>query len=119
MSLPSKKRIEDWFADYFQHDGIDPVQGSSEIRSALEEAEEERDADIALDVVNKLFHGHGIESISGDYHVDRYYYSIVALYVNFGDPYVPTLIYETDNDRFVLTTWGDWVERNERKYKIQ
>lgn len=63
--------------------------------------------------------GHGIEAIEGDYQVDRYYYNIVALYVNTGDSYNPTVLYETENERFLVWTMGDWVEKNERKYRIR
>lgn len=61
----------------------------------------------------------GVEAIRGDYHVDNYYFDIVALYVNTGDTYNPTLLYETETGRFRATTFGDWVERNTRKYNIQ
>jgi hypothetical protein len=119
MSLPSKKRIEEWFHGYFRHEGIEPSRGAALIRAAIEESEEEGDEDIALEFVNTMFHGHGIEAIQGEYHVGPYHQNIVALYVNFGDPYVPTLLFETEPALFRLTSWGDWVERNELKYRIE
>lgn len=76
-------------------------------------------ADQALELADKLLSGHGVEPIRGDYQVDRYYYDVVALYVNMGDTYNTTLLYETENERFLVTSWGDWVEKNERKYRIQ
>lgn len=75
--------------------------------------------DDVLELASKLAGAHGVEAIRGDYFVDNYYHDIVALYVNMGDTYNPTLLYATDEDRWVLTTWGDWVERNQRRYKIQ
>jgi hypothetical protein len=75
--------------------------------------------DLALDNANAAMHAHGVEAIEGDHQVDRYYYNIVALYVNTGDTYNPTVIYETENERFLVWTFGDWVEANERKYGIR
>ncbi len=75
--------------------------------------------DDVLDLANKLTQAHGVEAIRGDYHVDNYYFDVVALYVNMGDTYAPTLLYNTDTDTWILTSWGDWVERNSRKYHIQ
>jgi hypothetical protein len=115
MGLPSKKKIQEWFGAYFQHEGVDPKVGAAMVRKALEEA---KNPDAALDAVNALIRGHGIEAIRGDYQVDRYYYDIVALYVNMGDSYAGTLLYETDTRQFHVTTMGDWVEWKEKKYRI-
>jgi hypothetical protein len=71
-----------------------------------------------MDLANELLDGHGIEAIRGEYHVDNYYFDTVALYVNMGDTYNATLFYETDTGRFKVTTMGDWVEKNQRKYSI-
>lgn len=37
-------------------------------------------------------------------------------YLNTGDPYAPTLIYDHDTNRFRVTSWGDIVERHPNKY---
>lgn len=75
--------------------------------------------DIAMDFANGVLDGHGIEAIRGDVTVDRYYFDIVALYVNMGDTYDTTLIYETATNRFLITDYGTWVEYNERRYEIR
>ena len=69
------------------------------------------DIDAILDDVNDALRAHGIESIEGTWH-DRYYQNIVALYVNMGDTYNGTILYDTTKNRFYATSWGDWVERN-------
>jgi hypothetical protein len=79
----------------------------------------EHQVDDVLDLANKLMGAHGVEGIRGNYHVDGFYFDIVALYVNTGDTYAGTLLYVTDEDKWVLTSWGDWVERNTRKYGIE
>ena len=75
--------------------------------------------DIALDFANQVLDGHGIEAIRGDVTVDRYYFDNVALYVNMGDTYNTTIVYETATNRFLLTDYGTWVEHNERRYRIE
>lgn len=115
MGLPSKKTIEQRLGPYFKHEGVDPKVGAAMVRKALEEA---KNPDAALEAVNALIHGHGIESIRGDYQVDRYYYDIVALYVNMGDSYAATLLYETDTSQWHVLSYGDWVEWKEKKYRI-
>jgi len=73
--------------------------------------------DDALDKIDECLSGFGVEAISGNY-VDRYYQNIVVLFVNMGDMYANTVIYETDTGRFILTTVGDWVEHNADWYGI-
>ena len=75
--------------------------------------------ELILHAMNEVLEGFGTEAIeSPDYQVDRYHYGIVAVYVNRGDTYEPTVLYETETGRFRLTSWGDWVERNERRYRL-
>jgi len=119
MPAPSQRNIAQWFRAYFEHEGLEVDRTSSALASRLKHASTSKQVDDALDFVNQTLNGHGVEAIRGDYHVDNYYYDIVALYVNMGDTYNSTILYETDNDRFLLTSWGDWVERNDRKYRIE
>jgi len=77
-----------------------------------------RAVDDVLAKFDSAINAHGIEAIQGDHHVDGYYHNIVALYVNTGDTYNTTLLYETERECFIVTSWGDWVEKNQRKYKI-
>lgn len=61
---------------------------------------------------NKELHGYGIEPIrkEGAY-VDKYYYDIVGLYVNMGDTYDKTIVFDTENRQFLITSYGDFVEK--------
>jgi len=112
MPAPHKKTIIEWFGRYFEHEGLPVESTAAELAKKIKET---RDPDKVLDFANGVLHGHGIESIRGEYHVDNY---IVALYVNMGDTYAATLLFETDTRRFLVTTWGDWVERHQKKYGI-
>lgn len=72
----------------------------------------------ALETANRLTDAHGIEAIRGKY-VDRYYGDSVALYVNMGDSYAGTLLFNTITKKFSLTTWGDFAEKNAKRYGIE
>ncbi len=75
--------------------------------------------DAILEKINERIGGFGVESIEGDYQVDRHYFNIVLLYVNKGDTYAETLLYETNTGTFYVGSWGDWVERKGKKYRVQ
>ena len=66
--------------------------------------------DVVLDYVNDVLSGCGVESITTENYIDGYYQNIAALYVNRGDTYDATILYDTENEKFILTSWGDWVE---------
>lgn len=95
------------------------AQKAKRLKKAMTAADTSDDADKVLDLADKMLETYGVEFIEGDYQVDRHYYNIVALYLNTGDTYGATLLFETERERFVLTTMGDWVERNERRYSIR
>ncbi len=62
--------------------------------------------------LNELLEMHGAEAIrstSGQ---------IVAEYLNAGDTYSATLIFNHKTEAFQLSTMGDFVERNQRRYSI-
>lgn len=75
------------------------------------------DVDYAMEKVQILLEGHSIESLECN-NVDYwkpYYMNIYALYINEGDTYIPTLIYEVPTHTFYLTTVGDYIEAKEYK----
>ena len=74
--------------------------------------------DAVLEDINVAIGGYGVEAIEGDWH-DRYYQNIVALYVNKGDSYVGTVLYNATTNRFVITSVGDFVERNGRRLGVE
>lgn len=44
-----------------------------------------------------------------------------AVYLNTGDTYAATLLYDVDRNRWYVTSWGDWVETAERtrRYRFE
>lgn len=62
-----------------------------------------------LEEANTLIHGHGVEHLrSRNGNADAYY-------VNRGETYSVTLLLDTSKDRVWLTSWGAWVEAEERQ----
>lgn len=118
--LPTAENIEAGLGDYLKHEGHDAKAEAKRIAKLIAGVRGDPDkADEVLKEVDDLLDAHGIEAIRGDYSVDNYYHDVVALYINMGDSYDATLLYETENEQFLVTSFGDWVERNERKYSIQ
>jgi hypothetical protein len=79
--------------------------------SQMNEVQGHQEVDRVLEIADQNFEGHGIESVQPEgAFVDHYYQNIVALYVNFGDTYAQTLLYDTTTNTFMLTSWGDFLE---------
>ena len=89
------------------------------IADYVRKAGSHKSVDEALEVADRMLEAHGIEAIRGAEFRNGYYGDIVGLYVNMGDTYNTTVLYDTVADRFHITSWGDWVEKYDRKYKIQ
>lgn len=62
---------------------------------------------VALDAV---LEGCGVEAIRGR-EVDAYHGDVQAVYVNMGDTYATTILFDHETGRLRITSWGDWVER--------
>lgn len=76
-----------------------------------------------IDRINALLGLHGTEAIRGDWQ-NGYWCDIVAVYCNTGDTYAPTVMqirgdWSGAASRFIVSSWGDWVERNEKRFAIQ
>lgn len=124
MAIPSIKTIRR-LTDYYRM----PPRAAGLIRKEFEkllafnrkgEEQELEDVDAVLENLNKLLSGHGVEAIrSSDAWVSSYYGDIVALYINAGDTYNPTIVYDTDNGKFSVESYGDWIERQERSRRYR
>ena len=77
-----------------------------------------RRLDRIIECLNELLEMHGVEYVSsGEQQMDGSH--IVAEYLNSGDTYSMTLLFNHRSEAFSLTTWGDFIERNQRRYSIQ
>jgi hypothetical protein len=75
-----------------------------------------------LEAIDKLLGTYGTEAVRGDWQ-NGYWCDIVAAYCNTGETYAVTVIqvrgeYSFSNSRFIVSTMGDFVERNDRKLGI-
>jgi hypothetical protein len=64
-----------------------------------------------MECLNEVLDMHGVEPL-GPVH---YRNGPPAEYLNAGDTYTATLLFDHNTRTFKLTSWGDWLERNERK----
>lgn len=75
-----------------------------------------------IEAINRLLEMHGTEAIRGDWQ-NGYWCDIVAVYANSGDSYTPTVLqvrgdWSGARSRFIVSTVGDFVERNEKRLGI-
>lgn len=100
---------------YLEHEGHDAAKESSRIARMIYGANSSKKREAVLEHVNKLIGGHGTEVIRDENAWDGYYGDAVAEYVNMGDTYDVTLLYDTRDYEFHLTSWGDWYEAYEQE----
>ncbi len=62
--------------------------------------------ELVMSALNDLLGGFGVEAIRDPTDSD----TIIATYINQGDTYDATIVFDEDKSEFVLTTWGDWFE---------
>ena len=74
----------------------------------------DKDANARLEEINKLIEGFGIEAIRGA-HWNGYWCDVHAVYVNVGDTYALTVLYDPHTEELLLTSYGDWIEAQERE----
>lgn len=90
------------------------------IKYAMDGAAGGRSVESAMMEIDKILETHGVEAIrGGEYDQGGFWGDVVAIYANMGDSYVSTILYDVNGRKFMLTSYGDFVERNERKYGIR
>lgn len=67
-----------------------------------------------LYVLNEILDGYGIEYIKQERYVNAYWQCNRILFINMGDTYINTIIYDTEKQLFKCTSWGDYVEHLEK-----
>ena len=74
------------------------------------------DTEKVLEALNEVLEGYGTEAMhSEDMWVNSYWRETAFAYVNQGDTYTATICYIPDEERFVVSCWGDLMESFERK----
>ncbi len=65
--------------------------------------------DLALHYANEAIGGHGVEPVRGEWS-NGYWCDVRALYINTGDVYNATFVYDREKNRIYCTTLGDFCE---------
>jgi hypothetical protein len=68
--------------------------------------------DEIMEILNDRMGGFGIEALRGKEN-DKYLGDVIALYIDMGDTYARTVIYDTQEKEFHLKSWGDFMESRE------
>jgi hypothetical protein len=66
------------------------------------------DTELVMKAIDEVIEGYGTEAIFGD---DPRWPDLE--YVNMGDPYVTTIMYDYRTDEYIVGCWGDWLEKYE------
>ena len=78
-----------------------------------------REVEDFLKAAAEMIGAYGVEAIEGNVHVNSFFQNHVALYINTGDTYEPTILYDTVAREFGITTMGDFVEVMGEEYEIR
>jgi hypothetical protein len=68
------------------------------------------DCEYRLAALDELLGTFGVEPIRTTEHIDGYWFDCRACYLNTGETYNTTILFDTRKDRFYLTSLGDFVE---------
>ena len=88
---------------------------SNEVTYPMYAKTKEQKIGVVMQYLDRELQFHGVEAIPGENEWDDYWGDILALYLNSGDTYWITIIVDLKKDRFVLTTYGDFVEELEQE----
>lgn len=92
-----------------------PFEVDEEIESGFDD-DFLKAVDDAMDDANDVLDGHGVEGLPGEgADIGRYWRDTIALYVNLGDTYDRTILFDTDNEEFLIDSWGDFLEEWEKE----
>jgi hypothetical protein len=85
---------------------------AQEVASLIEEPQNGRIAEETMVQLNLLLEGYGVEVVKGEWKwIDSYYHDIIATYVNLGDPYVVTVVHNSESGEYEVIDLGTWMER--------
>ena len=116
MNTPSIKTIMTQLEEPLRKQaGFSPKRAAVLIRAYMMAADTTSRVDDALDSISDILGGYGVESIK-DNRWEPYYCDIGLLYVNLGDTYIQTVCYDTRKGQWLICSWGDIVERNEKRF---
>ena len=72
--------------------------------------------ELIMAACNEILEGHGVEALRGAW-LDNYHQDVQAAYVNMGDCYVTTLIRDHLRGEWLVTTIGDLLEADPKRFQ--
>jgi hypothetical protein len=112
----SLKTLRDAFEGCLDKNRIGTTEETLQaLRYALQTGDRGRNVERVLAECNTLLEGFGVECIAQDGNTSPQYTDgsdILAEYVNMGDTYACTVLYNYRTQTYQITSWGDFVERN-------
>ena len=96
--------------------GLEPAK-ATELADLFDRAHNNMTADRAMSAANTALDAHGVEAIRGVDADDNFWQDIIAIYVNMGDSYAATVLYDVKTKKFSITSYGDYVEKQGDKVK--
>jgi hypothetical protein len=121
MRLPSTKTLDQAFPGHGRRlrEALESNRTVREHPAAIARRDECLNPPSLLDqrlhTLNAIAETHGVEYIAHRDDTMRDNYGLE--YLNTGDTYIPTLIYDHSKDRWIVGCWGDIVERNPNHYR--
>ena len=116
MNYPSVKTITTRLGEGLRKEhGVNAESKAMIIRAYMLGGFNPAQVDLALGAINKIMGGYGVVALT-DNGWDTHYCNCGVLYVNMGDTYCPTVCYDTRKNHWMISSWGDLVENNPRRF---
>jgi hypothetical protein len=86
------------------------------VRRVMEDYRDDKtcNAGMALGRIDELIGGHGVEVLRSRQDTLREFHGLE--YVNMGDAYALTVLFDYARGTFYVGCWGDWVERYTERF---
>lgn len=119
MTAPTINTIQDRLGRILEHEhGDDQVHSKAqEIRLLIKTCSGHAGIEATLAKINTILRGYGVESIRDKGH-DRYFQDIGILYINMGETYCSTIMYDTRKNKWIVSSFGELVERQSRRFDL-
>lgn len=111
LLVANRKNLKAAFAEIVKHDYRVSIRGLALAFAAARRSYKRKLVWAALERANTQLRAYGVEEITSPNSPDM---QTLALYVNMGESYTPTIVYDYLADRFYVGGWADWLEWREK-----
>lgn len=87
-----------------------------ELCQVMNEVYDGDNEDDILEEANLILKGHGVEYMTSSQWISHYYGYTYALYINKGKTYEDTLIFDCEENKFIVSSQGDFCQEKEQKW---